>query len=212
MRRPLIFLFVVLVAVILVEAAYLYFRFFPLPQKTSSVSSDRSFTLTPTLAAKAAFQIVSQKEADVLGRTVVYRMSNTIATDDKNYAVGIFQGWEKVKESKDRYLLLQSIDDGKPTKYRVVFTPGRFSSWRVATKLAVEDLEKTKSGADLEAIDGVGRVGDLAERLDDMLIKGDIVAVRQTMPDGRAIVDENKIIITPWIAIRRYGGKLALGL
>lgn len=189
MKRLLYFLLVVLVGAILVETAFLYSRF-----------------------SSSSFRIVSQKDGDVAGRTVVYKLSNTVATDVKNYAVGIFQGWEEVKGSKDRYLLLQDVGSVKQAKYRVVFTPGRFSSWRVATRLGVEDLGKTKSGADLEAIDGVGRVGDLAERLDDLMIKGDIVAVRQTMPDGRAILDENMIAITPWIAVRRWQGKKAIEL
>jgi hypothetical protein len=165
----------VLVLVCLAGLSFLYFN----RQKDDSIV-DGSPLREDEVSAQ--FQVTYQRPNDSEGRTIIYEYFygwSGVGRQIKypwNYIVGVFNGWEEIPGSSDRYILLANPHTNEQLeKIRVVYSErNAFNSYSLETTLAYEDLEVLQNGG--REIVMIGKVSKTSEEeLNNWFQPGDVV-------------------------------------
>ncbi len=228
-----------LVLVIMFEAGYYFFLTAktptPLPT-TNNVNNVKNQNAEVTSAPPKTWKILSQKPGDKEGRTVIYESAiawGGIGRQYKypwTYVVGVFDHFETIEGSHDRYLhLIESQTGKKLPKMRVVAEekgifptlpkqPGMNGKDPQQTIIMVEDLNKSEQGDEMTVLGTFSQFND--DQLTQMIKKDDaMVAILLTdqakiinekivdKVDPSLILDTNNNVIARSLILRRYDTK-----
>lgn len=192
--------------------------------------SDQSSGISPTnnpLIQKAkslGYEIIWMDPEDTLGRTIFYNwrgeagyggigvreVKNPDGTTYTRHITGIFQRFEDIPQSKDKYLLLLDPKNNKRLPLvRLIFeqTPTKSSSGLAVEKLSVP-LDVKEYGSEY-----IGTALEIGSNLEKILRSGDAVAV-QLNTDGSSnfknLKDKNGNFEVFFLFLRRFDGKIQI--
>lgn len=170
---------------------------------------------------KEQLQTIYKAPDDAQGRTVIYQKlpsgklyggSGIVYTNDGEkirYIVGLFNGWQIIDGTKDRYLkLFDPVNNKNLPLIRVAFEPSALFNGQVdMTALAVEDLSAAKELPRDASITTKKQVADLGSDLDKILQQNDAVVVNFVTDEAnRPTKDVNDNLLALWLVLRRNNG------
>lgn len=218
MNKILITVLLILVFVIIGELFYYGY----LASKTSKNIVTNTISPTQILDNRQSLKILYKAKDDNEGRTIIYDNNPGWRGAGKQflfpwlYAVGIFDHWETIKNTKNRYLYLTNPLAGKPLEKIIVLFESRelAPNFKKETKLQVENLRKfsTGSGGEVERFAQLSKISD--EKLDGLLRQGDAILVFLATKYQMTFVSEDaqkeihidNAAVALSITLRRYEG------
>lgn len=131
--------------------------------------------------------------------------------------IGIFDHWESVIDSDDKYIVLTNPLSKFSIKARIVFEEQEASSkagFFKATQLVLENLDYGYKNQKASYSFSIGKFSDGNLNLDKILKKGDVVSAYTIFLDEETrktkkqmiIFDDQKIPVIGVLMIRRFGG------
>lgn len=214
MKSFLYILLAVFFGVIILEGIYYFSKPSSTANQTSNQTVQPAVNSTNKEATSQKLQIIYQAKNDPEGRTIIYSKQNAWKGSGINmlppwvYAVGLFDHWENILGSLDRYLYLTDpVNKIALDKIRVVFQDNQlFPNKGKQTVLQAENLTNTANASDeIENIGFISTVNN--EKLNNIIKKGDaLLAVLLTKTNLNPITEENYSIAQS-LVVRRFHGK-----
>ena len=226
MKKLLPLVFVLLVCIVGLELFFLQSAQRKKGKELDQTTTSSEATSLEPIDRKipSGFQITHQANADVKGRTVVFKSKEGFraqsetgvfyltGTKSIGFVTGAFKDWEGTPNSQDRYLLLYDpVKEGELPKFRVSFTQSPYvkGSEKVnkTTLIEIVDLKKVdasqqESTKEYKPID---QIPD--DQLTEILKEGDIITIRPHFESEREIVlDPDGVPLAAAIYLRRFGG------
>jgi|SRR3989344_317622 len=215
MKKILIFSFIFFIISIIIEIGYFSFLHSKRRRTPIPIIVGQQIIYTPTPPNPTSkinqlvdnIQILSQKEDDQEGRTIIYQ------DDKKRYSgagefpdkiIGSFQAWELIENSSDRYLIIKNpISQEMLPKTRISFGTRPFcNDIDNTTSLAVENILKNEVN---ELNKTMGNLS--AEEFTQLIKKDDVLIAIPLVKDidgiTNIIYDGKGNICSSWIILRR---------
>ena len=137
-----------------------------------------------------------------------------IETQDRLiYTVGIFEGWENIDNSLDKYVLVKYPASAEIERYRVAFEDSNLFKDNM-TSLAVENVKfrvNSKTQNPLEKTSDPSLVNLTYGVVNELIKKGDaLILIPVFDPPELSKTDSSQNLLVSWLILRRVGGRKIL--
>lgn len=148
-------------------------------------------------ARSSGFVVEGQfQEGDAEGRSIVYDGREGADEIERQF---VFWDWEEIKDSKDRYAVVEAAGEKDRTRSRVVFD--KSGKWR-STELLRDNLSDSQREPER-----LGYFSGMTDKeADELLRPGDVVNYMFLLKEGgeEIVVDVRGIPVLEWLEIRRF--------